>query len=69
MYGDMGRTGGAPSLRRLKSEAHSGRYAAFIHSGDFAYNFNDEEGVVSTPALLFLGCCSILKSSGWGTGK
>ncbi|CAH1779177.1 unnamed protein product [Owenia fusiformis] len=44
IYGDLGRKGGAPSIRALKQEAHTGRYTAFIHTGDFAYNFHDEDG-------------------------
>lgn len=47
VYGDMGRKGGAPSLRRLKLEAKSRKYDAFLHVGDFAYNMNDERGLVT----------------------
>ncbi|XP_035679023.1 acid phosphatase type 7-like isoform X1 [Branchiostoma floridae] len=44
VYGDMGRVGGAPSLARLKHEAETGKYAAVLHVGDFAYDLHTEGG-------------------------
>ncbi|XP_070536666.1 acid phosphatase type 7-like [Ptychodera flava] len=44
VYGDMGRVGGAPSLKLLTKEALSGRIDAAIHVGDFAYDLHTEGG-------------------------
>ncbi|XP_078688057.1 uncharacterized protein LOC144920069 isoform X2 [Branchiostoma floridae x Branchiostoma belcheri] len=44
VYGDMGRVGGAPSLDRLTREAETGKYAAVLHVGDFAYDLHTQGG-------------------------
>lgn len=45
VYGDMGRIGGAPSLKRLIMEARSGRNTAALHVGDFAYDLQTDGGL------------------------
>lgn len=45
VYGDMGRHGGAQSLPALILEAATGSYAAFLHVGDFAYDFDSSGGI------------------------
>lgn len=45
VYGDMGRVGGAPSLKRLIQEARSGHNTAVLHVGDFAYDFHTSGGL------------------------
>ena len=47
VYGDMGRTGGEPSLPALIQEVASGSYDAILHVGDFAYDLDSDGGVVS----------------------
>ena len=53
VYGDMGRTGGEPSLPALIQEVASGGYDAILHVGDFAYDLDSDGGVVS----LMIECC------------
>ncbi|KAL5467051.1 hypothetical protein EMCRGX_G031218 [Ephydatia muelleri] len=45
VYGDMGRTGGEPSLPALIQEVASGGYDAILHVGDFAYDLDSDGGV------------------------
>ena len=54
VYGDMGRIGGAPSLKRLIMEARSGRNTAALHVGDFAYDLQTDGGLVSKGAAFSL---------------
>ena len=58
VYGDMGRIGGAPSLKRLIQEARSGHNTAVLHVGDFAYDLHTSGGLVSVHdrllGILFL---------------
>ena len=54
VYGDMGRIGGSPSLKRLISEARSGNNTAVLHVGDFAYDLHSDGGIVSNDAQLKL---------------
>lgn len=46
VYGDMGRRYKAPILKRLRKDALSGKYAAVIHVGDFAYDMHHLNGVM-----------------------
>lgn len=43
VYGDMGNEN-AQSLGRLQEETQKGMYDAFLHVGDFAYDFNEDNG-------------------------
>ncbi|XP_022082974.1 acid phosphatase type 7-like [Acanthaster planci] len=45
LYGDMGNVN-AQSLGRLQVGAQGGQYDAILHVGDFAYNFDDNDGKV-----------------------
>ena len=42
----MGRHGGAPSLKALNKDSHSGLYTAVLHVGDFGYDLFSDGGVV-----------------------
>ncbi|XP_002738205.1 acid phosphatase type 7-like [Saccoglossus kowalevskii] len=46
VYGDMGRIGGAPSLKLLRKEAASGLVDAVLHVGDFAYDLHTDGGKI-----------------------
>lgn len=47
VFGDMGRHGGAPSLKALTKETESGLNTAALHVGDFAYDLFSDGGQVS----------------------
>ena len=56
VYGDMGRTGGEPSLPALIQEVASGSYDAILHVGDFAYDLDSDGGVVSIMNNCYILC-------------
>mmetsp|Transcript_17743 Transcript_17743/g.38532 ORF Transcript_17743/g.38532 Transcript_17743/m.38532 type:complete len:431 (-) Transcript_17743:105-1397(-) len=45
VYGDMGKHGGAPSLKKIEADAASGEFNAVVHVGDFAYDLDSDGGV------------------------
>ena len=56
VFGDMGRHGGAPSLKALIKETQTGQYAAALHVGDFAYDLFSDGGEVSAEVCAEFYC-------------